>query len=243
VGFIRRRRFQRFASELAISPRPRFLPFVQQFEIKPFEFSWFVDDGNGEFQSLYLEFVPLAFTLLSGESFEFNVQRRGDAPDEAFELFEDEEIPADTYWFTRWVVEASSYRARPISGSFEVSGGEFYLGTRREYTLDVRWKASRHVQFSADYEHNRIGLYGDTFLVDEFATRVDYAFSPNMFGAIAGQWNSEDDEVILNFRLNWIPTPGSDLFIVINQLAEYEDAAWNPVRTTLLNKIVWRVAL
>jgi len=51
-----------------------------------------------------------------------------------------------------------------------------------------------------------------------------------------------DDEVILNFRLNWIPRPGSDLFLVINQQAETWESRWNPTQTTVLTKLVWRLA-
>ncbi len=243
VGFIRRTNYDRFASELAILPRPRFLPLVQQFEFKPFEFSWYRDVTTHEMQSVYIEFVPLAFELRSGDSFEFNLQRRADNPELPFELFDDAEIPAGSYWFTRWSLDAASFGARRISGAIEISGGEFYLGTRTEYMLSGRWRANRYVTFGADWEHNRIELFGDTFLVDELAARIDFAFNPKLFGAVAGQWNSEDEEFILNFRLNWIPQPGSDVFLVINQIADSEETSWNPQKTTVLSKIVWRFAL
>jgi len=48
--------------------------------------------------------------------------------------------------------------------------------------------------------------------------------------------------VILNFRLNWIPRPGSDLFLVINQQAETWESRWNPTHTAVLTKLVWRIA-
>jgi len=243
VGFVRRRGYQRWNSELAILPRPRFVPFVQQLEFKPFEVSWYRDDDTGDLQSFYLEVVPLSFTLRSGEELEFNLQRRADVPQEPFELFEGAEIPPGEYWNTRWALDLSTYSARPLSGSLEMSGGEFYLGTRLETSLDGRWRASKHVTFSANWDHNRIALEGERFRVDELAARIDYAFTPKLFGAIAGQWNSEDDEFIVNFRLNWIPEPGSDLFLVINQLADSEDGWWNPRRTTVLSKLVWRIAL
>jgi hypothetical protein len=243
VGFVRRSGYQRLASELAILPRPEFLPFVQQLEFKPWEVSWYADNVGGGLQSLYLEVVPLAFTLRSGDSFELNVQRRADRPGDPFELFDDAEIPAGEYWFTRWVLELDTYGARALSGGLEVSGGDFYLGSRRVYSASASWRAGRHVSLSADWEHNRIELFGDEFRVDEVSGRLDFAVSPDLFGALAGQWNNEDDEVILNFRLNWIPRPGSDVYLVINELVDAEDARWNPLRTTVLSKLVWRIAL
>jgi hypothetical protein len=242
VGFLRRLGFQRFATELAIAPRPEALPFLQQMEIKPFEVSYYVDDDTGELQSLYMEFVPLAFTTRGGDDFEFNFQRRADRLDEPFEIIEDEEIPIGTYWFTRWLLELSSFGGRPLSGDLEIAGGDFYLGKRTEYATSANWRASKHFSLGADYEHNTISLAGESFEVDEFGGRLDFAASPTFFGAIAGQWNSEDEEVILNFRLNWIPKPGSDLFLVINHMAETPGGGWLPLRTTLLSKLVWRIA-
>jgi len=243
VGFVRRDGYERLASELVILPRPRFLPFVQQLELKPFEFSWYRDDVTGALQSLYVEVVPLSTTLRSGDSFEVNVQRRADHPEEPFDLFEGAEIPPGEYWFTRWSVDLSTFGARPVSGSLEVTGGDFYLGTRLETSLAGRWRANKHVTLRADWGHNRIELFGDVFLVDELAARIDYAFSPKLFGVVAVQWNSEDEEFIVNFRLNWVPSPGSDLFLVINQVADSQNGGWHPRRTTVLSKLVWRIAL
>lgn len=241
AGFLRRSSYQRWATELSLNPRPRFLPVVQQVEIKPLELTVYTDDGTGDLQTLYAEVVPFAFTLRTGDGFEFNVSRRADSPDEPFELFEGAGIPAGTYWFTRWSADLSSFGARPFSGGIEISGGDFYLGTRLEYGINGRWRASRHLTLSGDFARNRIELEGDTFRVDEAGGRADFAITPDLFGAVAGQWNNEDDEIILNFRLNWIPRPGSDLFLVINQIAESGDAGWSPFRTTLLSKIVWRI--
>ena len=129
-----------------------------------------------------------------------------------------------------------------MSVGLDVSGGDFYLGTRLEYGGSALWKANRHFSLGADYAHNRIQLFGSSFDVDEAGGRLDFAVSPTLFGALAGQWNSEDDEAILNFRLNWIPKAGSDVFLVINQLADSRDARWSSLRTTVLSKLVWRIA-
>ena len=111
--------------------------------------------------------------------------------------------------------------------------------------LDGRWKMNRHLSVSADWEHDYIRLFGDVFTVDQLSSRLDFAFSPKLFGAVAGQWNNEDDEVIVNFRLNWIPRPGSDLYLVINELADTRSPwpHWQTQRTTVLSKLVWRIAL
>jgi hypothetical protein len=242
AGFLRRSGFHQVSSEFVLAPRPAFLPFVQRFEIKPWEFSWYGDDATGDLQSFYAEVVPLAFTLRSGDSFEFNVQRRADVPTEPFELIEDVEIPAGTYWFTRWAADASTYSGRPLRGSVEVSGGDFYTGTRREVALSATWKTNRHIGLGADWARNRLSVAGESLTVDEAGGRIDFAISPDLFGAVAGQWNNEDDEVIVNVRLVWIPFPGSDVYLVFNQLAEHAGSRWLGTRSTAVSKIVWRFA-
>ncbi len=242
VGFMRRGAFERYASELAICPRPRFLPFIQQIEIKPYEISWYTDGETGELESFYAACVPLAFTTRSGDGREFNLQRRAERLTEPFEILEGEEIPAGTYWFTRWAADLESFSGRRLSGSVELGGGEFYLGRRFFQAASATWMVNRFLSLGADFERNTITFSGEELRVDEAGGRLDFAFSPVLFGAVAGQWNNEDEEVILNFRINWIPEPGSDLFLVINHLAETEDAIWSPVQTTLISKLVWRFA-
>lgn len=241
VGFVRRLSYQRFASELALSPRPRFLPFVRQLEIKPFEVSYYMDDESHEMESFYAEFVPLAATFRSGDGFEFNVQRLAENLDEAFEIVEGEEIAEGKYWYTRWAADFESFRGRTLSGEIEVSGGDFYVGQRMFFSTSLSWKLNKYVSVSGDYEWNRISFSGREFSVEEVGGRIDFATSPVLFGALVGQWNSEDSEVILNFRINWIPKPGTDLFLVINQLAATEESRWTALRTTALSKLVWRL--
>jgi hypothetical protein len=244
VGFQRRGdSYQRFFTELAISPRPRFLPFIQQIEIKPFEISYYMDDESRELQSFFSEFVPLAFTTRSGEDVELAFFRRADKLEEPFEILEDvEEIPAGTYWETRWLVEFGTFSGRRFSGALEVSGGEFYAGERQTVALSGRWKVNKYFSIQGDFEHNRVAFSGESAKVQEVGGRVDFALSPTLFGALSGQWNNEDHEAIFNFRLDWIPRPGSDLFIVINQQGETWDSRWEPVQTTVLTKLVWRMA-
>jgi len=247
VGFVRRRGYQRWGSEVVIAPRPAFLPLIQQMEFKPWEVSYYQNDATGELESFAWEVVPLAFTTRSGEQFEIALHRRGERLYEPFELFEGVEIPPGEYWYWRWGVEFDTFTARRLSGSVEVGGGDFYSGEQRSVALSGRWRMSKHLTLQGDWEHNLISLDTDEFSVQEAALRADYAFTPSLFGSVATQWNNEDDEAIVNFRLDWIPEPGSVLYFVINQNAatrfpEAPELRWHPTRTTVLTKMVWRFA-
>ena len=50
--------------------------------------------------------------------------------------------------------------------------------------------------------------------------RVDYTFSPRMTIRSLTQYNSGTHEISNNIRFNFIYRPGSDLYVVYNELAE-----------------------
>ncbi len=242
VGFLRREAYQKYYTELQFNPRPSFLPWIQQAEIKPLDVNYYRDDRTGEMQSLAFEYRPLGLTTRSGEALEFNIQREAERLVEPFEILEGSEIPAGTYWFSGYELAVETFSGRPVSADVGVSWGDFYSGQRTEWSFELSWRLSRFLRLSADWQQNRITFGEDHPRVDELGGRADFAFSPNLFGAVGAQWNNEDDEAILNLRINWIPQPGSDFYLVVNQEAETAPARWSPRRTALLSKIVWRIA-
>jgi hypothetical protein len=69
-----------------------------------------------------------------------------------------------------------------------------------------------------------------------------YAYNPKLNSSLFGQYNNEDEEVLLNFRINWIPKIGSDFYFVVNQLIDTSDGI-RFAETTILAKLIWRFAL
>jgi len=49
--------------------------------------------------------------------------------------------------------------------------------------------------------------------------------------------------VLFNFRINWIPRPETDLFIVVNQSFDTPERHWLNTDTTVMTKFVWRFLL
>lgn len=50
-------------------------------------------------------------------------------------------------------------------------------------------------------------------------------------------------EILLNYRINWIPKIGSFFYFVINQNISTEGDKLKLTRTTVLAKLVWRFAI
>ncbi|MCI0695723.1 carbohydrate binding family 9 domain-containing protein [candidate division KSB1 bacterium] len=243
VGFLRRKNFQEFYAELQFNPRPKFLPFLRKMEFKPLDVNYFIDDATGELTTFFSEFRPLGFATKSGEFFEFNLQRLAERLIDDFEIHEGVIIPPAEYWFTRYEIQFSTFGGRRIAGEGSASWGDFYDGTNTEWGASLVWRTSKHLSLGADYQHNEVKLPTGAFRTHEVGGRADFAFSPKLFGSLFGQWNNDDDEMLLNFRINWIPKPGTDFFLVINQAVDTQASGWRANNTTLLSKFVWRFVL
>ena len=165
-----------------------------------------------------------------------------DSPDEDFELIDSIYIPAGSYWDNRVEVQASTFGGRKISTEFAVSIGEFYTGRRQEYAFYTHFNFNKHLNIGIDWQRNNIQLPEKSFSTDELGGRIDYAFNPKLNTSVFGQWNSEDKNVLLNYRINWIPKIGSYFYFVINQELSTTDGI-KLERTTVIGKLIWRFAL
>ncbi len=243
TGFLRRTNYQMYNADLRIKPRPKFLPWIQKFVFKPFDFNYYVDDKTHKLQSLWTEFRPLGFTTKSGEFFESNIQRRAENLTEDFEIHKGIIIPRGEYWFTRYELQFATFKGRPVYGFLFVNWGDFYTGKRTEWFIRSVFQINKNISISSDFTQNYISLPQGSFTVNEFGGRVDLAISPDLFGTFFGQWNNNDNKVVLNFRVNWIPKPGTNFYFVVNESFDTLDSGWHSSNTTVLTKLIWRFVL
>lgn len=241
IGFLRREKYKHFYAELQINPRPSFLPFIRQMEFKPLDVDYFWNDATHELESIDAEWRPLGFGTKSGEFFEYNIQRFFDAPAEDFEIGS-AVIPVGDYWFTRHEIQAITFSGRKISLEAEASAGDFYTGTRTSLEASLNLNVNKHLNFSADYAWNKLNLDGAKFTTQEIGGRAEYAFTTKLNASLLGQWNNEDEEILLNFRVHWIPKIGSDFYLAVNQFISTTDSDFKFEKTAVLSKLVWRLA-
>jgi hypothetical protein len=241
IGFLRRERYKHFFAELQINLRPAFLPFIRKMEFKPLDVDYFWNDATNKLESIDAEWRPLGFATKSGEFMEYNIQRFFDAPVEDFEIGS-AVIPAGRYWFTRHEIQANTFSGRKIYFEGEASTGDFYTGTRTLVEALVKLNVNKHLNFSADYAWNKLNLDGAQFTTQEVGGRVEYAFTTKLNATLLGQWNNEDDEILLNFRVHWIPIIGSDFYLAVNQFISTTDSDFKFEKTAVLSKLVWRFA-
>lgn len=200
------------------------------------------DEGRNtnQLESVSLEWRPLGFGTKSGEWFEYNIQRFFDRLDESFEIHEGVNIPAGKYWFNRHEIQFSTFRGRKVSFGSTISWGGYYSGHRAEASLRVNMNINKHLNLSADYLWNRLQFSQGKFVTKEVGGRLEDAFTTKLYSRFFGQWNNEDKEILINFRLNWIPKIGSDFYLAVNHRISTANSRWKVEDTVILLKFVWR---
>ena len=109
---------------------------------------------------------------------------------------------------------------RKISGRFGANYGTFFNGTNRGFDIQANFKPNGRLAFETQYQFNRVNLPNeDPFNVNIFGSRIVYSFSTTtLFAKLFAQWNSDDEVISTNFLLNYIYRPGSDFYLVFNQI-------------------------
>jgi hypothetical protein len=96
--------------------------------------------------------------------------------------------------------------------------GGFWDGERDTLTLGAAYRLNRHIDVSGDYQVNWVDLPPSRFTTHLLASRVQIAFRTDLVLMSLFQYNDDTGQLSSNVRFNWIPKPGSDFFIVYNEL-------------------------
>ena len=97
---------------------------------------------------------------------------------------------------------------------------DFYGGSRLSMALAGGARISSRFSSEVQYNRNDVKMPWGNFLVNLSTLRVDYTFSPRMTIRSLTQYNTSTHEVSNNVRFNFIYRPGSDIYIVYNDLTQ-----------------------
>ena len=126
-------------------------------------------------------------------------------------------------------------RARALGVRFSGSYGGFWSGTRAEIGGGLVWIANKHLTVDTNASWNDVSLPvpdGD-FSTTLVSTRLEAALNRRLFAYALVQWDDVSNTLQSNIRIDWIHTPGSDLFLVFDTgyitgaLDDPRDTRWN----------------
>jgi hypothetical protein len=216
AGFVQRRGIRTTKAYFGPTPRP------QRGMIKLLEpmyvLTYTTDQSNRMVGRLHHYMLG---TTLRDDSF-INVifQQNLDVLDAPFRIRPDVTIPTGTYRMNEWTLTYNSSPGRRFYHRLSFSPNEFYDGTRRQTQVAVGARATSRLAAELQYNRNDVEMPWGSFLINLTTLRVDYTFSPRMTIRSLTQYNSATNEVSNNIRFNLIHHPGSDLYVVYNELRQ-----------------------
>jgi hypothetical protein len=215
LGFVRRVDMVRYAAGASLTPRFPASTWARQLVLAAS--TNYFEGQDGRKQSAELLLHTMLHTK-SGDNVTFNVNRDSEVLEEPFEIRSDAFIPVGDYGFWSVSGSARTNESRTFSGSAGLTLGDFYNGTRTQYNGRLTWKTGPHLTLAGSATRNDISL---PIANGEFSTTVLglnmlAALSRKLFAYALVQYDNVSETMQANVRIDWIHTPGSDLFLVFD---------------------------
>ncbi len=218
-----------------ITPRPRVMG------LRKLDLFWnaqLITRTDGELQDWAVG-PAIAPEWNSGESLVLYYFRGFTRLDESFDIGDDVPVPVGDYdlWQFGWFANTS--RNRPVVLNSVGMFQGIYDGNLAtvDGTLDVAPNAN--LALSIGYTHNRVEVSTGEFSADIGRLRLSYAFSTRLIANALLQYNSHENELSANIRVNFIHTPGSDLFLVFNEKRGSDNSLWDPAARAAVLKLTY----
>jgi hypothetical protein len=214
LGFVPRPDQARWGGQLGFRPRFEQSPWARQLSLTAA--ANHIEGIDGIKQS-HLRRLSASLSFQSGDNVAFSGSEQFErllAPDD----INGRELPAGDYTFRSMSAAFHPDRARTLGVSANASYGDFWSGTRTSLGGGIVWKMNRYLTVDSDVSWNDVSLPvtdGD-FSTTLVSTRLEAAASRSLFSYALVQWDDVSSTLQANIRVDWIHTPGSDLFVVID---------------------------
>ena len=147
-------------------------------------------------------------------------------------------IPADEYTFTQFGIRGETDSSRPVFAQARASTGGFFSGNRTDLGANAGWRQSQHLVLEGGVDHSIIDLptAGGEFSATSVSLSILSAINRDLFARSLIQYDNFSRDIQANIRVNWIHTPGSDLFFVFNTAYRLpgDDDMFDPRRSLVL---------
>ncbi|MES2765301.1 MAG: DUF5916 domain-containing protein [Bacteroidota bacterium] len=215
IGFVERADINSYYTEFGIAPRFKGNGFVRQ--VSTVAGTVYIENQSHEKQSHYM-WANTNIRFESGDGMDGGVSYNFEHLTEDFEIRRGAIIPAGDYPFTKANLWIGSNQGRMISAWIDGSAGGFYNGKRQSMGVGTTIKFSENLIVSANLNQNFIDLpvTNGKFTTRIGTGRLTYYFSRNLSIASLLQYDNVSENLRANIRLNWMHTPGSNLFLVFN---------------------------
>jgi len=239
LGFVRRRDMRQSVATVTYSPL---------FEKGPFRQMTFHTMGinitgqDGKLQSWEID-PSVSFTSRERDNILFSGSREFDRLLSPFNIRPNASIVPGDYTFNRFGARFTSDPSRKFSGTLNVQTGGFYGGDRTDMSLSAGYRQSKHLTLGGSISKSNIDLPISNGKFSATTASVDIlaSVSRKLFAKALIQYDNFSRDVNANIRIDWIHTPGSDLFLVFNtsyHVTGDNETLFDPRADLLLNDMV-----
>ncbi|MEA1882206.1 MAG: DUF5916 domain-containing protein [Candidatus Marinimicrobia bacterium] len=128
------------------------------------------------------------------------------------------EIQKGNYRDRKISFSARTNQSRGVWGNFALSKGDYFGGNKTSMFGSIGKQFSNHLTLYGSANRNIINMPNQgEFTADVYGVTAEMALNRKWFGKALIQYDNFSEQLQVYWRINWIHTPGSDLFIVINQ--------------------------
>jgi hypothetical protein len=215
LGLVRRGNMQRYKGNVGFTPRFEASPWARQIDLTGE--GTYIEGQDGVEQTTEVKFAS-KMMLESEEHLTLSATRTSEVLDVPFHIRSDVEIGVGRYEFSQFGAVLGTSRGRSVFGTFTFSTGNFFNGTRTQLKGEVRLSTGKHLVLIASADRNEISLpvENGNFTTTVLGLTPEIAISRKLFANGLIQYDTDSKTLAANFRIDWIHTPGSDLFLVLN---------------------------
>ena len=215
LGFVRRQDMRRATGQLLYRPlvSVAVLPFVRRLAFQTD--GTYIEGQDGEVQTTSLA-AEARVDFNRRDELAVSVERQFERLDAAFPIRPDVTIPAADYAFTQIGLAGETDSSRPVYAQARASAGGFYGGDRVDLGATLGWRQSQHLALEGSLTRSDVDLPDGDFSATTVSLSVLGAINRSLFARSLVQYDNFSRDLQANIRVNWIHTPGSDLFFVFN---------------------------
>ncbi len=234
MGFITRTDIRRSTAFFRVTPRPKALG-LRSLTVRWGGIHFMRTDGTLQDWSIGPAFTP---TWNSGENLTTEFRYGFTRLDQAVDI-SGVPVPAGDYgtWFISFMGQTSANRPAVLSGNARYQS--IYDGDISSVGGSLTLTPNANVSAVLGYTHNRVDLPNGTLDADIGSLRLAVAVTTQLTADALIQYNEQDDALSANIRFNFIHTPGSDLFLVINEQRGMSDSIWDLNTRSTVAKITY----
>lgn len=242
LGFVRRQNMREYYTQLGYTPKVNFEAIPSINRLNFFGLYDYIEGQDGNKQSAGFEMEgAIEFSRRDRLGVEYDNQFERLNVD--FYIRPDAIIPIGDYTFSSFRLYGETDSSRRIFGTTSVSFGEFFNGNRTGYNVGVGFRQSQHLTIESSLNHSIIDLpiVNGEFDATTASLSILGAFSRKLFTRTLIQYDNFSRDLRANIRVNWIHTPGSDLFLVYNtsyHLTGDNELTFDPRRDLIMNNQV-----